>query len=149
LCQVYAVILLLFLLLPFAASAASLDTAQRQWAGNWLVVGEGDEQLVWQLNADGSGYAYGFAPGGRLSHGFAISWRLEGDRVRVRTGALLRCNGGQVKAQFTGWSPVTLDFAIVNGNHWRQEGGGALSFQRRLSGWKTPTDGSECPSLGE
>lgn len=134
----------LLLLLPFAAAA---ESAQRQWAGNWLVVGEGDEQLVWQLHADGSGFAYGFQPGGRLSHGFAISWQLEGDRVRVRTGALLHCQGGQVKAQFTGWSAATLDFAILDGRHWRQVGGGELSFQRRLAAWETPREGAECPSL--
>lgn len=143
--QTYALILLLFLLLPVTAAAA--ESSQRQWAGNWLVVSENDEQLVWQLHADGSGFAYGFQSGGRLSHGFAINWKLEGDRVRVRTGASLRCSGGVVAVAFTGWSPVTLDFLIVDGRHWLQDGGGLLSFQRRLDSWNTPRAGSECPDL--
>ncbi|MFC6922482.1 hypothetical protein [Microbulbifer taiwanensis] len=142
--QTHAVILMLFLLLPLAAAA---ESAQRQWAGNWLVVSEGDEQLVWQLRADGTGFAYGFHSGGRLSHGFAINWKLEGDRVRVRTGASVRCNGGVVAVSFTGWSPVTLDFSVVDGRHWLQDGGGLLSFQRRLSSWDTPRAGSSCPDL--
>mgnify|MGYP000483165368 CR=1 FL=1 len=142
--QSYLLILLLFLLLPLAAAA---ESAQRQWAGNWLVVSENDEQLVWQLHADGSGFAYGFQAGGRLSHGFAINWKLEGDRVRVRTGASLRCRGGVVAVAFTGWSPVTLNFAVVDGRHWLQEGGALLSFQRRLSSWSTPRAGSTCPDL--
>ncbi len=143
--QTHILILLLFLLLPLAAAAA--ESSQRQWAGNWLVVSENDEQLVWQLHADGSGFAYGFHSGGRLSHGFAINWKLKGDRVRVRTGASLRCNGGVVAVAFTGWSPVTLDFSIVDGRHWLQDGGGLLSFQRRLRSWNTPRAGSECPNL--
>ncbi|WP_237059933.1 hypothetical protein [Microbulbifer sediminum] len=129
------------------AGAANAEVSQRDWAGNWLVVGEGDAQLVWQLHADGSGYAYGFQPGGELSHGFAISWTLQGDRVRVRTGAAVRCSGGVVDVAFTGWSPVTLDFAVLDGRHWRQHGGGLLSFQRRLQGWETPKAGNECPRL--
>ncbi|SDK45052.1 hypothetical protein [Microbulbifer yueqingensis] len=141
----------LYLLVPLLCLAvshgASAEVSQRAWAGNWLVVGEGDQQLVWQLHADGSGYAYGFAPGGELSHGFAISWSLLGDRVRVRTGAAVRCSGGVVDVAFTGWSPVTLDFAVLDGRHWRQHGGGLLSFQRRLKHWETPTAGSECPKL--
>ena len=143
-CQAYAVIFVLFLLLPLAASA---ESGQRQWAGNWLVVGEGDEQLVWQLLADGTGFAYGFQPDGHLSHGFAISWKLEGDRVQVRTGASVRCNAGIVKVAFTGWSPVTLKFAVVDGRHWLQDGGALLSFQRRLNSWTTPRAGSECPAI--
>ncbi|SEA19556.1 hypothetical protein [Microbulbifer marinus] len=142
--QTHAVILLLFLLLPLAAAA---ESAQRQWAGNWLVVSEGDDQLVWQLHADGTGFAYGFHPSGRLSHGFAISWQLKGDRVRVRTGASVRCNGGVVAVSFTGWSPITLDFSVVDGRHWLQDGGGLLSFQRRLSSWNTPRAGGSCPDL--
>ncbi|WP_323846051.1 hypothetical protein [Microbulbifer magnicolonia] len=142
--QAYALILLLFLLLPLVAAA---ESAQRQWAGNWLVVSEGDDQLVWQLHADGTGFAYGFHAGGRLSHGFAINWKLEGDRVSVRTGASLRCNSGVVAVAFTGWSPVTLKFSIVDGRHWLQDGGGVLSFQRRLSSWSTPRAGSACPDL--
>ncbi|MCW8127850.1 hypothetical protein [Microbulbifer halophilus] len=140
----YALILFLFLLLPLAASA---DVRQRDWAGNWLVVSEGDAQLVWQLNADGTGFAYGFQESGRLSHGFAINWKLVGDRVRVRTGARLRCAGGKVAVAFTGWSPVTLNFAIVDGRHWLQDGGKLLSFQRRLETWETPRAGGECPNL--
>lgn len=136
---------LLFLLSPLAAAA---ESAQRQWAGNWLVVGEGDEQLVWQLHADGTGFAYGFGSGGRLSHGFAINWKLQGDRVHVRTGASVRCTGGVVAVAFTGWSPVTLNFARVDGRHWLQDGGRLLSFQRRLSRWQTPRPGNECPNLG-
>ncbi|WP_226876671.1 hypothetical protein [Microbulbifer hainanensis] len=143
-CQAYVVIFVLFLLLPLAAAA---ESGQRQWAGNWLVVGEGDEQLVWQLQADGTGFAYGFQPDGRLSHGFAISWKLEGDRVQVRTGASVRCNAGVVKVAFTGWSPVTLKFAVVDGRHWLQDGGALLSFQRRLASWTTPRAGSECPAI--
>lgn len=142
--QTYGVILLLFLLLPLTAAA---ESAQRQWAGNWLVVSEGDAQLVWQLHADGTGYAYGFQSGGQLSHGFAINWRLDGDRVRVRTGARVSCSGGVVAVAFTGWSPVTLNFSIVDGRHWLQDGGSVLSFQRRLSSWRTPQAGSECPDL--
>ncbi|WP_346838348.1 hypothetical protein [Microbulbifer sp. SAOS-129_SWC] len=145
-CQAYGLILMLFLLLPLAAAAA--ESSQRQWAGNWLVVSEGDEQLVWQLLPDGSGFAYGFQPNGQLSHGFAISWKLKGDRVQVRTGASVRCNGGVVAVAFTGWSPVTLNFAIIDGRHWLQEGGVLLSFQRRLSSWNTPRAGKECPNLG-
>ncbi|WP_308364481.1 MULTISPECIES: hypothetical protein [unclassified Microbulbifer] len=139
-----AIASLIFLLSPPPAAA---EFPQRQWAGNWLVVGEGDEQLVWQLHADGTGFAYGFGDGGRLSHGFAINWKLQGDRVRVRTGASVRCTGGVVAVAFTGWSPVTLNFAIVDGRHWLQDGGGLLSFQRRLSRWQTPRAGNECPKL--
>ncbi|AMX01235.1 hypothetical protein [Microbulbifer thermotolerans] len=142
--QVYVLILLLFLVLPLAIAE---ESAQRKWAGNWLVVGENDEQLVWQLHADGTGFAYGFHNGGRLSHGFAINWKLQGDRVRVRTGASLRCRGGVVAVAFTGWSPVTLDFSIVDGRHWLQDGGGLLSFQRRLGSWHTPRAGGKCPDL--
>lgn len=143
-CQAYALILMLFLLLPLAAAA---ESGQHQWAGSWLVVSEGDEQLVWQLNADGTGFAYGFQPSGRLSHGFAINWQLNGDRVQVRTGASVRCSGGVVAVAFTGWSPVTLNFAVIDGRHWLQEGGSLLSFQRRLSSWTTPRPGKECPKL--
>lgn len=142
--QAYAVILLLFLLLPLAVAA---ESEQHRWAGNWLVVSEGDDQLVWQLHADGSGFAYGFQPGGRLSHGFAINWKLEGDQVRVRTGAAVRCTGGVVAVAFTGWSPVTLNFAVMDGRHWLQDGGHLLSFQRRLRNWHTPRAGGECPEL--
>lgn len=142
--QVYTLILVLFLLLPVAAAA---ESGQRDWAGNWLVVSEGDAQLVWQLHADGTGFAYGFRESGRLSHGFAINWKLVGDRVRVRTGAQLRCTGGKVAVAFTGWSPVTLNFAVVDGRHWLQDGGKLLSFQRRLHSWETPRAGSECPDL--
>ncbi|WP_250460517.1 hypothetical protein [Microbulbifer litoralis] len=142
--QTFALILCLFLLLPLAAAA---EAGQRDWAGSWLVVSERDAQLVWQLNADGTGFAYGFQESGRLSHGFAINWKLVGDRVRVRTGAQLRCAGGKVAVAFTGWSPVTLDFAVVDGRHWLQEGGKLLSFQRRLQGWETPRAGAECPKL--
>ncbi|MFS1523208.1 hypothetical protein ACL7TT_03705 [Microbulbifer sp. 2304DJ12-6] len=142
--QAYAVVLLLFLSVPLAAAA---ESAQVQWAGNWLVVSEGDDQLVWQLNADGSGYAYGFNDGGRLTHGFAINWQLEGDRVRVRTGASVRCKGGVVSVAFRGWSRSTLLFAVIDGRHWLQAGGGLLSFQRRLSNWRTPQAGSNCPDL--
>lgn len=143
--QVYLLILLLFLLLPLAFAG---ESDQRRWAGNWLVVGENDEQLVWQLHPDGTGFAYGFQSEGRLSHGFAINWQLQGDRVQVRTGAALRCKGGVVAVAFTGWSPVTLNFSIVDGRHWLQDGGGLLSFQRRLSTWSTPRAGTKCPSLG-
>lgn len=137
-------ILTLFLVLPLAAWA---ESAQRQWAGTWLVVGENDEQLVWQLHADGSGFAYGFHPEGHLSHGFAINWKLKGDRVQVRTGASVRCKSGVVDVSFRGWSPVTLDFSIVDGRHWLQDGGVLLSFQRRLSRWTTPRSGNSCPDL--
>jgi len=147
-CQVYGLILFLFLLLPLAAAAESAESAQRQWAGDWLVVGEGDEQLVWQLKADGSGFAYGFEADGRLSHGFAINWKLIGDRVEVRTGASVRCTGDVVAVAFTGWSPVTLNFAVIDGRHWLQDGGALLSFQRRLGTWSTPRAGKECPNLG-
>ncbi|GAB2891823.1 hypothetical protein ACCI51_02610 [Microbulbifer echini] len=142
--QSYAIILALFLLLPLAATA---ESAQQKWAGNWLVVSEGDDQLVWQLNADGSGFAYGFNPGGRLTHGFAINWQLDGDRVRVRTGASVSCKGGVVSVAFRGWSRSTLLFAVIDGRHWLQAGGGLLSFQRRLSSWSTPKAGSNCPDI--
>ncbi|WHI51175.1 hypothetical protein P3339_22715 [Microbulbifer sp. MLAF003] len=142
--QTYAVVLVLFLLLPLAAAA---ESAQQKWAGNWLVVSEGDDQLVWQLNADGSGYAYGFNSGGRLTHGFAINWQLDGDRVRVRTGASVHCKGGVVSVAFRGWSKSTLLFAVIDGRHWLQAGGGLLSFQRRLSSWRTPKAGSNCPDI--
>lgn len=143
--QVYILVLLLFLLLPLAAAAGEAE--QRSWAGNWLVVSERDQQLVWQLNADGTGFAYGFQPGGKLSHGFAINWKLDGDRVKVRTGASVRCNGGVIAVAFTGWSAVTLDFAVVDGRNWLQANGAVLSFQRRLHRWETPRAGKECPNL--
>lgn len=142
--QAYAIVLALFLLLPLAAAAESV---QQKWAGNWLVVSEGDDQLVWQLNADGSGYAYGFNSGGRLTHGFAINWQLDGDRVRVRTGASVHCKGGVVSVAFRGWSPSTLLFAVIDGRHWLQAGGGLLSFQRRLRDWRTPKAGGSCPDI--
>ncbi|WP_444887657.1 hypothetical protein [Microbulbifer sp. JMSA008] len=142
--QSCAIALMLFLLLP---SMATAESAQQRWAGNWLVVSEGDDQLVWQLNADGSGYAYGFNSGGRLTHGFAINWQLDGDRVRVRTGASVSCKGGVVSVAFRGWSRSTLLFAVIDGRHWLQAGGGLLSFQRRLSDWSTPKAGSNCPNI--
>lgn len=142
--QAYALVLLVFFLVPFAVAA---EPDQKAWAGNWLVVGESDQQLVWQLHADGSGFAYGFQDDGRLSHGFAINWQLDGDRVRVRTGASVRCSGGVIAVAFAGWSAATLDFAIVDGRHWLQRNGGLLAFQRRLSSWETPRAGSECPNL--
>jgi len=148
--QAYALVLAAFFLLPMVAKAQGQtpdQAAAERWAGNWLVVGQGDEQLVWQLKADGSGYAHGFKADGQLSHGFAISWRIEGDTVRIRTGGTLHCNAGMVYAQFTGWSPVTLDFNVIDGRHWRQHNGGILSFQRRLSDWETPSHGAECPNL--
>ncbi|MEW5248609.1 hypothetical protein [Microbulbifer discodermiae] len=143
--RVYLAILVLFLLLPLAAAAQQPD--QRSWAGNWLVVSERDQQLVWQLNEDGSGFAYGFLPNGKLSHGFAINWRLDGDRVSVRTGASVRCSDGVVAVAFTGWSAATLNFAIVDGRNWLQANGSILSFQRRLHKWSTPRAGGECPNL--
>ncbi|GAA5524566.1 hypothetical protein Maes01_01123 [Microbulbifer aestuariivivens] len=139
--------LLVLLLLSSVPMALAEQPDQRSWAGNWLVVGESDQQLVWQLNADGTGFAYGFQPNGRLSHGFAINWQLDGDRVRVRTGASVRCSGGVVAVAFVGWSAATLDFAIVDGRHWLQRNGGLLAFQRRLQTWKTPRAGNECPNL--
>ncbi|MFA0809619.1 hypothetical protein [Microbulbifer epialgicus] len=142
--QAYTAILVLCLLLPLTAAA---ESAQQKWAGNWLVVSEGDDQLVWQLNADGSGYAYGFNSGGRLTHGFAINWQLDGDRVRVRTGASVHCKGGVVSVSFRGWSRSTLLFAVIDGRHWLQAGGGLLSFQRRLSDWRTPKAGTHCPNI--
>ncbi|WGL15289.1 hypothetical protein PVT68_10960 [Microbulbifer bruguierae] len=148
--QAYVLVLAVFFLLPALASAQEQTSDQaiaHRWAGNWLVVGQGDEQLVWQLKADGTGFAHGFRADGQLTHGFAISWRIEGDTVRIRTGGTLHCNSGMVYAQFTGWSPVTLDFNVIDGRHWRQHNGGILAFQRRLPNWQTPNHGAECPNL--
>lgn len=136
---------LALLLLP--PLAVAVESSQWRWAGNWLVVGQNDEQLVWQLHADGSGFAYGFRDGRRLSHGFAINWNLKGDQVQVRTGAAVRCKGGVLAVIFTGWSSATLTFSVVDGRHWLQDGGALLSFQRRLRSWTTPKLGSACPDL--
>ncbi|MCO1333026.1 hypothetical protein MO867_01610 [Microbulbifer sp. OS29] len=133
-----------FLLIPLLCSA---ESAQKKWAGNWLVVSEGDDQLVWQLEADGSGFAYGFSAKGLLTHGFAINWQLDGDRVRVRTGTSVRCKGGVVSVAFRDWSRATLLFAVIDGRHWLQAGGGLLSFQRRLADWRTPKAGGSCPDI--
>ncbi|WP_043319813.1 hypothetical protein [Microbulbifer sp. HZ11] len=148
--QAYALTFAVFLILPTFAEAQEHtpdQAAAKNWVGNWLVVGQGDEQLVWQLKADGTGFAHGFRKDGQLTHGFAISWRFEGDTVRIRTGGTLHCNSGMVYAQFTGWSPVTLDFNVIDGRHWRQHNGGILAFQRRLADWETPNHGAECPNL--
>ncbi|WHI44777.1 hypothetical protein ACJJIW_05960 [Microbulbifer sp. JMSA004] len=134
----------IFLAIPMWASA---ESAQQKWAGNWLVVSEGDDQLVWQLHADGSGYAYGFNAKGLLTHGFAINWQLDGDRVRVKTGTSVRCKGGVVSVAFRDWSRATLLFAVIDGRHWLQAGGGLLSFQRRLADWRTPKAGASCPDI--
>lgn len=152
--QAYVLVFAVFFLLPMFAVAQMQPPEQSQqqagarlWAGNWLVVGQGDEQLVWQLNADGTGFAHGFRADGQLTHGFAIAWRIEGATVRIRTGGTLHCNSGMVYAQFTGWSPVTLNFNVIDGRHWRQHNGGILAFQRRLPDWETPNHGAECPNL--
>ncbi|MCA0900220.1 MULTISPECIES: hypothetical protein [Microbulbifer] len=148
--QSYVLTFAVFLILPVFASAQEQtgnQAAAKSWVGNWLVVGQGDEQLVWQLHADGTGFAHGFRADGQLTHGFAISWRINGDTVRIRTGGTLHCNSGMVYAQFTGWSAVTLDFNVIDGRHWRQHNGGILAFQRRLGDWETPNHGAECPNL--
>ncbi|MCH9692623.1 MAG: hypothetical protein K0U59_11290 [Gammaproteobacteria bacterium] len=139
--------LMLLASLALAQQQTPDQVATHQWAGNWLVVGQGDEQLVWQLKVDGTGFAHGFDAAGQLTHGFAIAWQIDRNLVRVRTSGTLRCNGGMIHAQFTDRSSVSLNFLVLDGRHWRQQNGGILAFQRRLPQWKTPSHGSKCPNL--